>query len=162
MRRALPLLIAVAMLAGCSTGPTLTTPQRLELYRQHAGPPVLSFRLDRITGVQNWTPLGDQALAVWSSANRGHLLELRNRCSGLLMTPRISITNSLGQVTARMDGVVPRSPGAATVSRSSCRINTIRPIDGRALRDAKRELREAEIIDRSEAPPADDTETPTP
>jgi hypothetical protein len=160
MRRTPSLLLLAAALAACATGPTLTTPERLALYRQHAGAPVASFRLDRMTGTQNWTPLGDQALAVWSSPNRGHLIEMRSRCSGLSMTHRISITNSMGQVTTRMDSVVPRS-GAATVSRSACRIDTIRPLDGASLRDAKRELREAEIVDRSTVPATDEPASPT-
>lgn len=142
-----PMLAAVAM-AACSHGPTLTTQERLELYRAHAGAPVMSFRLDRMTGMQQWTPLGDQALAVWSSGSRGHLLELRNRCPSMLSAGGISITNSLGNVNARMDSVVPRTAGM----RTSCRIDSIRPIDGSALRDAKRELRDAQIVDRSTAP----------
>ena len=157
MRHAPLLLLALAVIAACSHGPTLTTQERLDLYRQHSGAPVLSFRLERMTGTQQWTPLGDQALAVWSSANRGHLLELRNRCPGMLSAGGIAITNSLGQVTARMDSVVPRRVGASGLS---CRIDTIRPIDGRALRAAKRELRNAQIIDRSQAPP--EAETPQP
>jgi hypothetical protein len=149
-------MLAVA-LAACSTAPTLTTQERLDLYRAHSGAPVMSFRLDRMTGMQQWTPLGDQALAVWSSGNRGHLLELRNRCPGMLSAGGISITNSLGNVTARMDSVVPRMVGA---SNRGCRIDSIRPIDGRALRDAKREIRDAQIVDRSTAPP--DEENPQP
>jgi len=151
-------LAALALtVAACSTGPTLSTPERLELYRTHSGAPVMSFRLDRPTGMQQWTPLGDQALAVWSSANRGHLLELRNRCPGMSSAGGISITNSLGNVTARLDSVVPRMVG---VSNRGCRIDTIRPIDGRSLRDAKREIREAQLVDRSTAPPDDETPQP--
>lgn len=156
MRKAIPALVLVATLAACATGPTLTTEERLALYREHAGAPTGSFRLERMPGMQNWTPLGDQALAVWSSANRGHLLELRSRCSGLSPAARISITNSMGVVGARLDSVVV-SPAAGAMARS-CRIETIRPIDGTALREAKRELREAQYIDRSEAPPE---ETPS-
>lgn len=157
MRHTIPVLLMLAgtMAAGCATGPTLTREQRLALYREHAGAPVMSFRLDRMTGMQQWTPLGDQALAVWSSASRGHLLELRNRCPGMLSAGGISITNSLGNVNARMDSVVPRMVGA---SNRGCRIDSIRPIDARSLRDAKREIRDAQIVDRSTAPP--DEESP--
>jgi hypothetical protein len=138
-------------LCACSHGPTLSTEDRLALYREHAGAPVNSFRLDRTPGIQNWTPLGDQAVAVWQSSNRGFLLELRNRCSGLGPASRISITNSLSQVATRLDSVVPRSATGSAVGMA-CRIETIRPIDGSALREAKRELREAEYIYRSAAP----------
>jgi len=155
--RTLVLAALAVTVAACSTGPTLSAPERLDLYRAHSGAPVMSFRLDRPTGMQQWTPLGDQALAVWSGANRGHLLELRNRCPGMLSAGGISITNSLGNVTARMDSVVPRMVGA---SNRGCRIDTIRPIDGRSLRDAKREIREAQLVDRSTAPPDDGTPQP--
>jgi len=151
MRNVIPVLVLAATLAACATGPTLTTDERLALYREHAGAPTGSFRLERMPGMQNWTPLGDQALAVWSSANRGHLLELRSRCSGLGPAARIQITNSMGVVGARLDSVVVSS--AAGAMPRSCRIETIRPIDGTALREAKRELRDAQYIDRSEAPP---------
>ncbi len=164
MRHGLPILLALAgaLTAGCATSPTLTTAERLELYRQHAGPPVLSFRLERSIGPTiNWTPLGDQALAVWTTANRGHLLELRNRCSGMSMASNISLTNRMGQVTARFDSVLPRTAtGFVPVGSGTCRIETIRPIDGRALRDAKRELREANIIEQSAAPPPTDEGAP--
>jgi len=152
---ALLLPVLAVVLAACSHTPTMTTQERLDLYRAHSGAPIMSFRLERMTGMQQWTPLGDQALAVWSSASRGHLLELRNRCPGMLSAGGISITNSLGNVNARMDSVVPRMVGA---SNRGCRIDSIRPIDARSLRDAKREIRDAQIVDRSTAPP--DQESP--
>lgn len=155
------LFLALAgVLGACTHSPTLSQSERLALYRAHAGAPVMSFRLERNRGMQSWTPLGDQALAVWSSPNRGHLLELRTRCPGMLSGQRISITNSMGQVT-RLDSVVPRQPGPATAPRLGCRIESIRPLDGRALREAKRELREAELIDRSEVPASSDETTPS-
>ncbi|HEY1140111.1 MAG TPA: DUF6491 family protein [Lysobacter sp.] len=159
MRYVFPALLVLAAAAapGCATSPTLTQQERLELYRQHAAAPVLSFRLDRIVGTHNWTPLGDQALVVWSSANRGHLIEMRTRCSGMAMASNIAITNRSGQVTARMDSVVPRTAtGLVPVGSGTCRIDTIRPLDGQAIRDAKRELREATYIEQSEAPPPAD------
>jgi len=159
MRCLLPAVLALAAAAttGCATSPTLTQQERLELYRQHAAAPVLSFRLDRMVGTHNWTPLGDQALVVWSSANRGHLIEMRTRCSGMAMASRIAITNRSGQVTARVDSVVPRTAtGLVPVGSGTCRIDTIRPLDGQAIRDAKRELREATYIEQSEAPPPAD------
>lgn len=163
MRYLRPVLLVLAgtMAAGCATSPTLTTQERLALYREHAGPPVMSFRLERVVGTHNWTPLGDQAVVVWSSASRGHLLEMRTRCSGMAMASRIAITNRMGQVTARVDSVVPRTAtGLVPVGSGTCRIDTIRPLDGRTLRDAKRELREANYIEQSEAPPPADESAP--
>ncbi len=157
MKRVLFVLTLAGGLCACSHGPTLSTADRLALYREHAGAPVNSFSINRATGMQRWTALGDQSVVVWQSSNRGFLLELRNRCSGLWTANRISITNSVGQVT-RLDSVVPRTAGGS-VSGMSCRIDTIRPINGNAVREARRELREAEYIERSEAPPE---ETPSP
>jgi hypothetical protein len=160
MRYLLPALLAFAAAAasGCATSPTLTQQERLALYREHAGAPVMSFRLERMVGTHNWTPLGDQALVLWSSASRGHLIEMRTRCSGMAMASRIAITNRMGQVTARVDSVVPRTAtGLVPVGSGTCRIDTIRPLDGRAIRDAKRELREASYIEQSEPPPPNDT-----
>ncbi|MBU8976504.1 MULTISPECIES: DUF6491 family protein [unclassified Lysobacter] len=165
MRNALPMLALAAMLASCATGPTLSTADRLALYRQNAGPPTATFRLERMTGVQNWTPLGDQALAVWTTANRGALLEMRNRCSGLAVASRITITNRMGLVTARFDSVVPRIAGGSPAPGSACRIETIRPLDASRLRDARREMREAEYVERpadAETPESPPSGTPTP
>src|SRR5688572_15343935 len=92
MKPVLFVLMLAAGLGACSHGPTLSTEDRLALYREHAGAPVGSFRLDRMPGIQNWTPLGDQALAVWQSSNRGFLLELRSRCNNLGPASRINIT----------------------------------------------------------------------
>jgi hypothetical protein len=163
MKRVLFVLTLAGGLCACSHGPTLSTEDRLALYREHAGAPVNSFRLDRTMGTTNWTPLGDQAVAVWQSANRGFLLELRSRCNGLGPAGRIQITNSMGQVTARLDRVVPGSAMGSAMGSSvgpSCRIESIRPIDGSALREAKRELREAEYIEQSAAPPEEGATSP--
>lgn len=155
------LMLAVAVAAGCATSPSMTTQERLALYREHAGPPVMSFRLERMVGTHNWTPLGDQALVLWTTPSRGHLIEMRTRCSGMSMASRISITNRMGQVTARIDSVVPRTAtGIVPVGSGTCRIDTIRQVDGRALRDAKREMREADYIEQSQAPPPTDETTP--
>ncbi len=149
--------------AGCSTTPTLGTPERLALYREHAQAPVPSFRLTRMTGTQNWTPLGDQALAVWSSANRGHLIELRVRCPGMRMASNIAITNRTGTVTARIDSVLPRTAtGLIPVGSGTCRIETIRPLDAATLRDAQRELRNAEYIEQSAVPSGTEEVGPSP
>ncbi|RDI99385.1 hypothetical protein DVT68_00530 [Dyella solisilvae] len=154
-------LLAAGLLVGCaSTSTTLTTQQRLELYQQHAGAPIESFRIDNFIRTRSWTPLGDQALAVWPLGSDGYLLELRGQCFGLSTSPRISITNSRSQIVTRSDSVV---PAPLTIKRPigaySCRIQSIRPLDTRALHDAKRELRDAELIDRSAAPPEQDEQS---
>lgn len=150
MKRMSIVLVLVMLLLGCAhSGPTLSTAERVELYRAHAGPPVASFNISRVTGVTRWTPLGDQALAIWNTSTQGYLLEFRTRCSGLSFASSITISNSMGLVNARLDSVQPRAANGSAISQP-CRISSARPLDGRALNDAKRELREASVIDRPE------------
>lgn len=146
MRSLLMSLFAVAALGACASSPTMSPPERLRLYVQHAGDPVPSFQLTRFVRHTQWTPLGDRALAVWTSQSRGHLLELRNRCSGLSFAHTVQITNSFGTVSARWDSVIPRT--ASVAMPQSCRIIRIRPLDGRGLRDARREMRNTLYGDR--------------
>ena len=150
MKRILNVLALVLLLGACAhSGPTLTTAERLELYRAHAGQPVASFNIDRIAGVTRWTPLGDRALAIWNTPNQGYLLEFRVPCSGLSFAGSITISNSLGRVNPRLDSVQPRAANGSAISQP-CRISSARPLDGRAINDAKRELREASVVDRPE------------
>ena len=110
MMRIAVLSALVASLAACAhSGPSLDTAQRLEIYRAHAGPPVASFQINRVAGVTRWTPLGDQALAIWNTPAQGYLLEFRARCSGLSIASSITISNSMGMVNARLDSVQPRA-----------------------------------------------------
>ena len=150
MMRIAVLSALVASLAACAhSGPSLDTAQRLEIYRAHAGPPVASFQINRVAGVTRWTPLGDQALAIWNTPAQGYLLEFRARCAGLSIASSITISNSLGMVNARLDSVQPRAANGSAISQP-CRISSARPLDGRALSEAKRELRQASVIDRPE------------
>ena len=143
MKKLLALLFTALALTACSSTPRMSNADRLALYQSHAGEPVNSFRLDRNF---TWTSLGDDGLAVWTGANRGHLLEFRSRCNGLGFASRINITNSMNQVTARFDSVQLRNAPGGPVQ--SCRIWTIRPLDVRALNDSKREIRNAETVER--------------
>lgn len=150
LRGTLPLLLLAGALVACTHGPPRGKLERLELYREHAGASIGSFQVDQSPGRFEWTPLGDQALAIWPGAHRGYLLELRTPCPAVLTAPRVSITHSFGQV-ASSDSVMIRS-ASGTVA-SACRIGTIRPLDGRTLYQATRELREADYVNRSELPP---------
>jgi hypothetical protein len=152
MRNALVSLLFVATLGACSHGPTLSSEDRLALYREHAGEPVASITLPS-TGMRQWTPLDDRTLAVWENASTGHLIETRNPCPRMSTASRLSITNAMGMATAGMDSVVTHGATGTFAGVNACRIETIRPLDGSAIREAKRELRDYDVIDRSEAPP---------
>lgn len=125
------LVIGIAgALAACTTARGVTAEERLEMYRNHAGAPVDSFR--HIRQVDRWTALGDDALAVWTSAEKGYLLELENRCTGLDFALAIQLSDQVGTVNARVDTVTPLGGGAAP--GYPCRIREIRPLDGRTVR----------------------------
>jgi hypothetical protein len=150
MRRALLATLMVGMLFGCAQSPTLSTQDRLDLYRQHAGPQLMSFRLDNFMGTHSWTALGSSALVLRASGST-YLIELRGSCTGLSTAPRIQISNSQSQIVTRFDSVIPQTAPQA-INRSACRINSIRQVDMSAVRDTKAEMRDAELIDRSTLP----------
>ena len=145
MKKVLIALVAALALGACASGPSLSTAVRLALYQAHAGEPVQAFQLARNF---RWTSLGDQAVAVWGVGAQGHLLEMRSRCSGLGFASRLHITNSMGRVSARIDRVIPLNATGQNTQQNSCTIWTIRPLDTAALNDAKREMRDAQTIDR--------------
>ncbi|TWI01866.1 hypothetical protein IP90_02426 [Luteimonas cucumeris] len=146
MKKLLLLLLAT-LLAGACAHNTLSTEDRLALFRANAGEPVEHFQYSRNL---RWTPLGDQALAVWPGRNQGYLLELRARCPDLNFANAIQITNSMNRVNARFDSVIVLSrPGGSNSMRVPCRIQTIQPLDMDGLRSDKYEMREAQSAERA-------------
>lgn len=146
MNRLLPFaLLAAAGLSACATGPKQTDAERLQMYRDHAGEPVSDFKY--FNSLNGWTPVGDTALAVWTKPSEAFLLELFGPCTDLDYAPAISITNMMGRVSARFDEVIPRG-GASSPVRMPCRIQTIRPLDVKALRASQKEMREAATVER--------------
>lgn len=130
-------MLATALaLAGCATG-KLSEAEQLALYRSHAGPPVDSFLyLGRING---WTPLGEEALVVWTKPAEAYLLEMRGLCPDLDFAQAISLTHQFGRVYARFDKVIPRVSG--NPNPIPCHIGEIRPLDVKALKAAQKDMR---------------------
>ena len=65
------LLMSLLLVTACAGQPSMTTSERLELYRADAGEPVSSFQF---TGsLWGWRSLGDSALAVWPRRNQATL-----------------------------------------------------------------------------------------
>ncbi len=105
---------------------------RLALYEAHAGEPVRSirtFRWDR------YEVLGDNAVALWASPQRGWLVKLRSPCIDIDSTRMIAIEQASPALYARFDRIVFRTFSGID---ERCVIDTIRPIDYAAFRAAER------------------------
>ncbi|AXK71518.1 hypothetical protein DWG18_03895 [Lysobacter sp. TY2-98] len=135
MRRLALLALLAMSLSACATGRDDRTASKLALYREHAGAPVDSFPY--LAPLKEWTPLGRDALAVWTSPSRAWLLEVSD-CSELEWAQAISLSDSGSRVSARFDRVTPLSRNVAPMS---CRIEVIRPLDVDAIRAAERAAR---------------------
>jgi hypothetical protein len=146
MKSLLPLaLLAVTALSGCATDGNQTDAEKLAFYRGYAGEPVKDFQyFGRLNG---WAPLGDGALAVWTKPNQAYLLELTGPCLDLDYAMSIGITQFGSRVSARFDEVIPMGAGTPSI-KIPCRIQTIRPLDVKALRAGQKELREAAAVER--------------
>ncbi|MFT4256114.1 MAG: DUF6491 family protein [Pseudoxanthomonas sp.] len=142
----------LASMAACSSLPRQTDAERLALYREHAGEPVRDFQY--FGSLNGWNPLGEQALAVWTRPNQAYLLEFTGPCRDLDYAPAISISNLMGRVS-RFDSIQVLGGGSGGF-RVPCRIDTIRPLDVKALKQAEKELREVKLIEReADARPQD-------
>ena len=134
--------IAAMLLAGvvsaCASTGKMSDADKLALYSIHAGEPVDSFRTLG-SGITGWTPLTDQAIAVWTRPSEAWLLDLDGGCSGIRFAQAIGLDDSTGRVSARFDRVHVRDTGGMG---SSCQITAIRPLDVSALKQAQHELRQ--------------------
>ncbi len=141
--RAAILACLVAFAASACATDRISDADRLQMYRAHAGAPVPSFQyFGRLDG---WTPLGDEALAVWTKPSEVYLLELNGRCVDLDFAQAISLTNQSGRVYSRFDKVLVLGSGTNQIP---CWIKDIRPVDVKALRQAEKERREAQTVER--------------
>jgi hypothetical protein len=152
LRRTLPILSALLLVAACATSSRTTPAERLEFYRANAGEPVRSIQFTgRLWG---WRSLGDSALTVWTSSNRGFLLELANRCPDMVFASSIGLTTRTSRVSAGFDSVVVRRSGVPG-NRTTCRIDTIRPLNTRVVKESKRDLHDVELEERDPSIPDD-------
>lgn len=127
----LPLLLAA--LAGCaSPGPRERMAARLAEVEAHAGAPVESFHLWQL---DRWETLGRAELMVWTRPNEAWLLRVDEPCRDLEFANALTLSSSVGRVHRRFDAV--------QFEHQRCRINEIRPVDGRALKAARRATAES-------------------
>ena len=150
VRKTFTLLSALVLVTACATSPRTTPAERLEFYRANAGEPVRSFHSPaRLWG---WRALGDSALTVWTSKNHGFLLELAHQCPEMAVASSIGLTTRNEQVAAGLDSIVIQRPGGPG-GLSTCRIDTIRPINTRVVKEARRDLHDADLVNRDPAVP---------
>lgn len=147
MKRLL-IICSIVMLAACASNLKQTDAERLALYRANAGDPVRDFQY--FGSLNGWTPLGDSALVVWTRPTEAYLLELSGPCNDLDFATAIGVTNHMGRVSARFDDVRIFGGGSAGM-RIPCRIQTIRPLDVKAVKAAQQELRQAQVLERDAA-----------
>ncbi len=154
MLGALMVAAGVAALAGNATASEARSLERLDTYRAHAGEPVESFRY--FGAFNGWAELGDSALAVWTKPTEAWLLTLDSPCRDLSKALAIGISNNTGQAGTRFGQVSAGNDqisiqGSGTSMSIPCRIQTIQPLDLRALHASKRDLREARAEERPTA-----------
>ncbi|GAA3928847.1 DUF6491 family protein [Luteimonas lutimaris] len=133
---AVPSLLLALLAAACaSTG--MTQEQKLDTYRAHAGAPVSSFRY--FGQINGWTSLGERNIAVWTKPSEAWLLELSGPCPDIDYAPAITVTNQFNRVSAKFDKIIVHGAGTPRVP---CRIETIRPLDVKAIKQAEKTARD--------------------
>lgn len=144
------MLVATMIVAACATSERMTAAQRLDFYRAHAGEPVRSINFTgRLWG---WRSLGDSALTVWTRSDQGFLLELFSRCPDMQFASKIGLTTRTGRVSAGFDSVVIQR-SSAQGGRTTCRIDTIRPLNTQVVKEAKRDLQDVDLVERDPSVP---------
>jgi hypothetical protein len=145
VKNALIALIAALLVTACASSPQMTREERVEWYRANAGEPVRSFFYSG--HLRGWTALDDRSIALWTRSNEAFLIEFFPRCPDLAFASTITISNQIGRVNAGFDSVTVRRASGG-IGGVRCRIETIRPIDTQVVKEPKRSLQEAELVER--------------
>ena len=117
--------LALAVLAGCASGPPrVQHNETLERYLDYAGEPV-----ERVTAfrLNSWESLGRDRIVLWSGVNDAYLVTVWDTCRDLEYTNHIRVVSSMSSTISRFDKVM--------VGRDSCPIKEIRPIDVRQMKE---------------------------
>jgi hypothetical protein len=155
VKHALIALFATLLVTACassSQSTQMTRAERLEWYRANSGEPVRGFFYSG--HLRGWSSLDDRTIAIWTRRNEGYLIEFFARCADLDFASTITISNRIGRVTAGTDSVTVRRASGG-IGGVRCRIETIRPINAQVVKESKRNLREAELVERDPAEPAE-------
>jgi hypothetical protein len=143
-------LVALQLVAACASAPKMTREERIEWYRANAGEPVRSFFYSG--HLRGWTALDERSIALWTRSNEAYLLEFFPRCPDLAFASTITISHQIGRVNAGFDSVTVRRASGG-IGGVRCRIETIRPIDTTVVKEPRRNLQDAELIERDPSEP---------
>ncbi len=147
------LLIAIAtltlVLSGCaSDSGALSRETRKAQYNRYAGEPVPKVRM---INLHSWTNIDRDQIVLWSNARDAYLVDLFSPCLGLDrgVVNAIGVSNFGNTIYARSDAII--------VGGERCLIDTIRPIDTKALNEERRAARSGGTLQpREEASLAQD------
>jgi hypothetical protein len=150
LKKLLIALIASQLVVACASSPQMTREERIEWYRANAGEPVRSFFYSG--HLRGWTALDERSIALWTRSNEAFLLEFFPRCPDLAFASTITVSHQIGRVNAGVDSVTVRRASGG-IGGVRCRIETIRPIDTRVVKEAQRDLQDAELVARDPSEP---------
>jgi hypothetical protein len=145
VKKTLIALGALLLVTACASSPQMTREERVEWYRANAGEPVRSFFYSG--HLRGWTALDDRSIALWTRSNEAFLIEFFPRCPDLAFASTITISNQIGRVNAGFDSVTVRRASGG-IGGVRCRIETIRPINTQVVKEPKRNLQDAQLVER--------------
>lgn len=130
----LPLLVLLAL-------PTFAASraERLASFEQFAEPAVASFRYWQLTGFET---LSNDTIALWTGVNKVYLIKVLPPCPQFDFATAISVTHT-------QTNIVSRRFDAVLFDQQRCMIDSIRPVDYKAMRQAERAQRGAANAARS-------------
>jgi hypothetical protein len=152
LKNVLIALIASQLIVACANSPQMTREERIEWYRANAGEPVRSFFYSG--HLRGWTALDERSIALWTRSNEAYLLEFFPRCPDLAFASTITVSQQIGRVNAGFDSVTVRRASGG-IGGVRCRIESIRPIDTSVVKEPRRILQDAELVERDPSEPGD-------
>lgn len=107
--------------------------ERLAQFQKYAEAPIKDFRYFQLIGFET---LSDHTVAVWTGVNKVYLIKLKPPCPDIDFADTLSLGSSQTHLfTQRFDTV--------RFGRDRCMVDTIRPVDYKAMRSAARAAKES-------------------
>lgn len=128
------LVLAAVILSACATSPERLQLRQQELaaYEKHAGAEVDRIRSFRVS---SWQSVSDSSLLLEARLNEWYLVDVFRPCLDLPFATTIGVQTSMSMVQAKFDSII--------VNGQPCRIERIRPINERAVREELKAVRES-------------------